>query len=298
MQNIAYTEAVGKYLADVLTPQLPLSSRQCDIVVQDVGARLQSLLARWNDHSFRSTILVTAIEEATFYQPDAYLDVKALVVQAIRNSRIEDYHATPHTLISDEHMKDILAAGVGYFAALDLEAVAKGAHSIGNKDPFGHLPVRYPNAWEVLSHMSDQAQTKYQPIVATAGTYLQLPRGPVGMRRPSIIVANGMDETIDPALAGLLRGIEVGHLDYFFVPCFKMLTRNIEKLYSVLDYVFHRKALFITANYLMAPGTVLQRIPLVRPPSFTGEVASLLLDPTGLLEVHHETLKQLALGWL
>jgi hypothetical protein len=69
------------YTRSVLGPQLRslrLSTRQWEIVVDDVTQRLESLLAHWNDEFFRRTILVVATEEASFWEPrTASLEIRS-----------------------------------------------------------------------------------------------------------------------------------------------------------------------------------------------------------------------------
>ena len=82
------------YTQSVLLPQLrslALSKRQREIVLEDVSRRLESLLFHWNDRAFRRTILMLGTEEATFWEPQAAsLEIRSLVVVAVRNSLIED----------------------------------------------------------------------------------------------------------------------------------------------------------------------------------------------------------------
>ena len=90
------------YTQSVLLPQLrslALSKRQGEIVLKDVSRRLESLLFHWNDQAFRRSILMLGTEEATFWEPqNASLEIRSMVVVAVRNSLIEDLGASqPYT---------------------------------------------------------------------------------------------------------------------------------------------------------------------------------------------------------
>ena len=124
------------YIQFVLLPQLrslALTKRQRAIVVEDVSRRLESLLFHWSDLEFRRTILILGTEEASFWEPQtASLEIRSLVVVAIRNSLIEDLGAFhPYTKVlesrkkqlRDEQMPSITSEATSYFEAANLDLV-------------------------------------------------------------------------------------------------------------------------------------------------------------------------------
>ena len=90
---------VQGYTQSLLLPQLrslALSKRQREIVVEDVSRRLESLLSHWSDLAFRRTILILGTEEASFWEPyTASLEIRSLVVVAVRNSLIDVSDKSP-----------------------------------------------------------------------------------------------------------------------------------------------------------------------------------------------------------
>src|SRR5262249_51351304 len=144
----------------LLLPQLRslgLSKRQREIVVEDVTERLESLLSHWCDVSFRRTVLVLGTEEASFWSPrNANIEIRSLVVVAVRNSLIEDL-GTPHPyskallspkiLLPDSRMPWITGEAIKAFQKVDLG----GMRAHPRRDVFGDLPRRFPIAWRVLS---------------------------------------------------------------------------------------------------------------------------------------------------
>lgn len=166
------------YTDDVLGPQLRtlgLNNRQRSIVAADVRRRLNSLLAHWDDLVFRRTALLCGVEEATFYDPLCVaLDVRALVVAAIRNSLIEDLGTSrPATqelglrqrVLPDTHMPVITRAAIEYFdrhAPSQLPLAAVDA----KYDVFGALALRFPGAWHALSTLANSTacEVAYEPL--------------------------------------------------------------------------------------------------------------------------------------
>ena len=128
--------------------------------LEDVRDRLTSVLSRWNDEAFRRPVLQTGIEEARFYQPASVeLEIRALVVIAVRNSRVGDLNAdvpaTPglrHAL-ADAEMPAITGQAIRYFSQIDLAALSEYLSPPQN-DVFGNLPAQYPTAWNAISHLA------------------------------------------------------------------------------------------------------------------------------------------------
>src|SRR5262249_20236114 len=138
------SEPISAYLQQHLTGQLAtrgLTDRQIATVVDDVRLRLASLLRHWNDPSMRQTILFPGREEATFYEPsDANLDVRSLVVVAVRNSCLEHLASTPEAArqlgvadqaVSDRDIPVITGDAIAYFREIDLASVVADAASPG-----------------------------------------------------------------------------------------------------------------------------------------------------------------------
>src|SRR5260370_24260900 len=89
---------VQGYTQSILVPQLGslgLTKRQRKIVAEDVTKRLESVVSHWSDVPFRRTVLAIGTEEAAFWEPcSASLDIRSLVVVAVRNSLVTDLNAT------------------------------------------------------------------------------------------------------------------------------------------------------------------------------------------------------------
>jgi hypothetical protein len=157
---------VQGYTQSVLAAQLEslgLTQHQREIVVNDVTERLESLLSHWSDVPFRRTVLAIGTEEASFWEPrSASIEIRSLVVVAVRNSLITDLNASraytralrsEKELLPDRQMPWITGEAINYFEATDLD----GVHPQPQRDMFGSLPRRFPNAWQVLSLLGNSS---------------------------------------------------------------------------------------------------------------------------------------------
>jgi len=296
---------VHGYTRSLLVPQLQslgLSKRQWEIVVQDVARRLESLLSHWSDMPFRRTILVLGTEEACFWRPhSASIEIRSLVVVAVRNSLIEDLGTSqPYTkalrsreeLLPDERMPWITSEAIEYFAAANFDAMQIQP----KQDVFGDLPHRFPNAWHALSLLGGLSEggIACEPPMAEAEP-MDFSASKRDVQHRSV-VASGIDPRLDDHLVEMLRHIKLREVDMFFSPAFKWITRDPEKLLSIIDSVLRYGGTVLTLNYLLSPTYIARRNPLMRPAHYTSEIPSQLTNPEGLSDRHKEALASLTSG--
>jgi hypothetical protein len=303
VQGIVSMKVVQEYTQSVLVPQLQslgLSKRQWEIVADDVTQRLGSVLSHWTDGPFRRTILVLGTEEASFWEPRTVrLEIRSLVVVAVRNSLIEDLGAArPYfkvlqsrsPLLPDERMPWITSEAVNYFDSADLDRLQIEARP----DVFGDLPRRFPNAWHGLSLLGDSSESEIACELPTAESEpMDLPSSRRNVEH-HVEVASGIDPRLDDQLQRILSLIKAGELDLFLAPSFKGITRNPEKLLSVIDHVLRFGGTVLTPNYLLSPTYLARRDPLLRPIHDYSELAAQLADAHGLSERHKAALAVLA----
>lgn len=296
---------VDGYTQSVLMPQLRsfgLSDRQREIVAEDVARRLDSSLSHWHELPFRRTILVLGTEEATFWEPrTADLEIRSLVVVAVRNSLIEDLGAfQPYTkalksrkeLISDELMPWITSEAIKYFEKADLEALQVQP----KRDVFGDLPRRFPNAWRALHLLGTSSDCEVAcELPAAEAESMDLSLSKRHVQRHNVVVS-GIDPSLDDHLLDMLRQITLGKLDLFFSPSFKGITRNPEKLLFIIDHLLRHGGTVLTVNYLLSPTHVARRNPLLRPAHYTSEIEAQMANSDGLAEQHKDLLASLTAG--
>ena len=112
------------------------------------------------------TVLAIGTEEATFWEPSsASLDIRSLVVVAVRNSLVTDLNATraytkalrsAREFLPDHQMPWITGEAINYFQAANLDTVQVQPE----RDLFGSLPRRFPNAWHVLSLLGNSSDSE------------------------------------------------------------------------------------------------------------------------------------------
>jgi hypothetical protein len=305
---------VTTYLEHYLSPQLAshgLIDRQITPVLEDVRARLTSLLYRWNDPKVRPTLLFPGREEATFYEPsDADLEIRSLVVVAIRNSCLEHLASTPeaarHLGVADQAIPDrdipaITGGAISYFRQLDLGQVATTqAHVANAADVYGDLPARYPAAWQATSRLAslgeDEREASYPAVPARAPA---IPVGPSlpqrwnpAFRRGQVI--SGMERGIEEPLQRVLRLIKNGIVPMLFSDSFKMITRNPIKLFEIIEFVLGNGRAVVTHNYYLENGYVARRRPLLRPAHTAPEAREKFQNRCGLVQKHDAALREIA----
>ncbi len=293
---------VQGYTQSILAAQLQslgLTRRQREIVVKDVTERLESLLSHWSDVPFRRTVLAIGTEEASFWEPrSASMEIRSLAVVAVRNSLVTDLNASraytralrsQRELLPDEQMPWVTGEAIKYFQAVNLDAIQPQPH----RDMFGSLPRRFPNAWRVLSllgNSSDPEITCNLPM--TVAEPLDFLASGMGLVRHSEI-ESGIDPGLNPFLADVLKKVENKEIGPFLSSSFKGITRNPEKLLSIIEHVLRFGGTVLTPNYLLSPSYLARRDPLLRPAHFSSELAAQIANPDGLSERHREALAAL-----
>ena len=303
---------IATYLRQHLTGQLAsrgLTDQKIAPVVEDVRCRLTSLLSRWDDLAFCKTLLFLGREEATFYDPaDADLNVRSLVVMAIRNSLVENLASTPEAarrmgaagpVLLDRDMPTITSDAVRFFSEVNLSDLARAsAGDIGGADAFSGLPTAYPAAWRALSELStlEGAESDYPAVPANLPGFAvgrSLPAGWQAGESPSQVLS-GMERAIEPPLLRVLRLIKNGVVPALFADSFKMITRHPAKLLEVIEFVLSSDRAVVTHNYYINNGHVAQRIPLLRPAHTVREARDKFQDLSGLSPGHERALREIS----
>jgi hypothetical protein len=301
---------VEDYLNQVLSPQLGacgLNFKQRELVLWDVRERLISVMGNWRDEGFRRAVLLLGLENAAFYEPcDVDIEIRALVAVAVRNSMLEDLTATypyRHEFASaaeclpDTYVPEITRSAARFFA----EAWRRKPDwmvAASRPDVFRLLAAKYPLTWQRLTQLaSSPEQEQLLQVEAVVQRPAGLPGGPVPlMGAPVWAALSGYSPVIDPALAGILKNIVSGDMPYFYSPCFKTVTRNPEKLLHVIETLLCANKSFATLNYLIEPGYVSRRSPLVPPMHSQSDLADQLTNLTGLTQKHRQVLQAVSEG--
>lgn len=300
---------IRTYIAEALIPGLRMNGvpdRQATMVASDVEIRLRAILSRWNDVSFRRTLLTLGHEEAANHKPaNVDLDIRSLVVVAIRNSALEEICSTqeaaeayglPHPIPLDAHMLKITRAASRYFARFDLQKEARKVDPPHNdEDPFAALPIKYPATWAAFEALASNPGIETRYPARPTGSVLSIsdvdsPEAPPTHAKSSDIMS-GMDPRLGQSLREALRDHVINQVPEFYTPSFKHLTRHPGKLMGVLEFLFHHGIAFVTNNYYLSNGHVIQRNPLLRPIHKQSELAGAIAEAvTNAVGVHRESL--------
>lgn len=278
-----------------------------NMVIKDVENRLISVISKWNDDNFRKVILFPGVEEAFFYEPcDVELDVKAMVVIAIRNSLIEDISSTKEAskklglkkpMIDDKDILNITRSSIEYFKSINIESLSREFKHMQQPNPYIELKYKYPVTWLALTYLSDTTRQyyTYQPLIKPE---IQLENYQTLFKEESdnfLVedIQSGMDMEFSPGLKGILKSIINNEIQAFYVDCFKMISRNQEKLFKLMEMVLRSDAPVVTSNYYISNGYVARRKELLKPSHSNEEVYNKLTNYTGLRKTHLEALKSI-----
>ena len=296
---------VSDYVNGVLDRQLltlGLNKHQRQIVLADVQRRLVSLLSHWQDVQFRRTVLEVGKEEASFWRPEhAPLEIRSLVVVAIRNSLLTDLNAdrayTPklrstREKLPDGKMPEITSAAIRYFSQAPLEATEFSTNAA--EDLFGSLQERFPVAWEAFGLLgSSSAQEVPYRSSHLADSFEPFDFSGCGTKGRTVI-ESGIEPKPNPQLASILRGIEQNGGGALITGSFKHISRNPEVLFMVVDHVLRHNGTILTPNYYMTPVRLARRIPPLRPAHTTTEVTERLRNTEGVVGLHRTALAGLS----
>jgi hypothetical protein len=143
---------------------------------------------------------------------------------------------------------------------------------------------------------------RYPPVAAARAPIPELAVDTVQPESPGLrstvahrsVILNGIDPRFDTYLRDTLKLVHDGELTALFTPSFKHLSRNMAKLYHVLEIVLTRGAPVVTPNYYMADGLVAARRLLCRPVHEPEGFLAYCRDLEGVAPVHAEALTHFA----
>lgn len=268
-------EAIEHYLHDILAISIKnhgVSEGFVKQIIDTVGTQIYSCVRHWEDVPFRKALLLIGSEEGPFYEPAGKKDVKCFVVVTIRNSPLEtiqsmDYEkAGLSSELSDRHIKTITGKAISYFNQLDFGELSKAVKEDSHFDLYADLAQRFPVAWTALQRAAGSVgkTTEYTKVrferpfvldgIATTST-----------KNNEMIkaVVDGYSLDIDPQLSTALYNV-VSSEGLFAVDCFKMVSRNIEKLLKIMEFLLTHDRAFVTSNLYLENGYVERRIKPLR----------------------------------
>lgn len=261
---------IQEYLDSLLNSGLKeIKYRYREKIVADIKDRMCSLLARWDDKDFRRTVLFVTDEEALFYEPNASIDVKRFVVATVRNSMLEiaaSVNCSQFKMqepLSNEAIIGITSNAILYFKQCDFDTLKYEATRMKYTDIYGEAIHKYPLAWEILKKA---ALMKNEELI-----FEETPKNDslniddeFDKSECKIVVCDGYSLEFDDYLKEELGNVVTGTGNVFYVDCFKMLSRNFEKILHVLQIIFDYDRVFVTCNYYISNGVIEKRKKILR----------------------------------
>ena len=156
-------DAVSHYLNHILTPRLQgygVTEQFLLYTISTIHAQMTSLLRHWNDRAFRNTVLLLGMEEGSFYEPPAKIEVRCFVVVTIRNSPIETIQSNTYPeaglsqILNSKDVKEITSEAIRYFSKQDFAELCSQAKLSTKRDLYLELAEEHPVAWASLQCLS------------------------------------------------------------------------------------------------------------------------------------------------
>lgn len=296
-------DVIKSYLDDILKPTLKhygTSKSFLEQISSNIGNQLYSAIFHWNNIKFRKALLLIGLEEGAFYEPAGNIDVRCLVVIAIRNSLFETLQSDNYKAaglprpLNDSQVKSFIGKSIEYFNKIDIVSLSQKLELGKFTDIYGDIVVRYPVSWAALQILgTNKAKcSRYASLVFDTPYELTELNYSVKNRDTDIIVEDGYNSAFSDQYLTALSNIVASDTSCFIISSFKSLTRNFEKLLKIMEFLLsHRKAL-VSANYYIRNGYVERRIPIVKAEHTTREIRQNLENTSGLGPMHRRALKE------
>lgn len=303
-------EEVNAYLREVLLPSLRrfrVSETFSAHIIETVRRQMESFLRHWDDLAFRKALLTIGIEEGTFYEPAAKLDVKCFVVVTLRNSPLETIQSEAYAStgmekrISDDAVRAITGRAIRFFRSLDFDSLCLQAKKSTGPDFYQEVAAWHPVAWGALRALGTAtAKTVDYPEVpfeepfridALDSSYGKT-QEPEEAVRFKDTVFDGYSPCWEPALVELLEHISTSGGNIFIADSLKSVTRNFEKLMDMLEFLLTHEQKFASTNFYMENGHVERRVNPLRAGHTMTEMANNLRQLSGLGHRHAAALKK------
>ena len=248
-------------LPEMLTGACGVAAPDARLVAEDVLCRAEA--AARLDRDSCEILAAPFLEESFGHEPDgASAWMKAITTLVIRNSRLEELHASGP--VNDGGITAITTNGLGPLSHL-IAARRRRPRPAGSAgDPFEGLALAYPRAWSCFAALrtalvSGGGRVGYRPpqapllglpdasevIDAPQAEHVELPSGAL-----SAVVLSGIDSRFDHNALRLLQAAESEEM-VIALSGLSRISRNSRKLLRVMEFFLARKATVLTTNYLL-----------------------------------------------
>lgn len=301
-------DVVKTYAEKILKPflnsyKIPL--KVVHSISEDIKTRLYSLLSIWNDNENRQAILTIGLEEATYYEPfDVQIEIRALVVVAIRNSEFENLVSTNEAAMKygfdkpplpESSVKELTYSSIEYFKRVNLESLIYQVSSANNI--YLTILESYPMTAAALKHLGSWSNKgiSYPKITLHNESLRKIidfsKSHDMIVNDNGVYVESGIEPSFSIELLKMLEMIAHNKLPMMFNDCFKGTTRNIEKLFKIIEYILDINGIYLTNNFLISNGFVSKRKELLKPMHTNKDMLKNLSNINGLNKTHLKYIK-------
>lgn len=263
------------YIEDYLDKKLYFQLRERNIkyryiqqVQNDIKNRMYSLLSVWGNEKKREGILLLAREEANYYIPKANDDVRAFVVTTIRNSMLEIAASNScmqfnmSEPLSNEEIQRITQEAIRFFDCISFEILEQELDT-DFTDVYEEAIKKYPLAWKAIFELANMETQETDCDFRFPENDMDRDRT-IKVTAAQTVICDGYTLEFDDYLKQVIGEVISGKVNIFYSDCFKMISRNFEKVLHVLQILLENDCVVCTSNYYISTKCLSKRSKLVR----------------------------------
>ena len=302
---------INKYTNEILYNKL-IEMGIKEIYVQEITLNIKeqiySVVYNWNDIYFRKGLLVIWQEEGKFYEPEADLVIKNFVVVAVRNSLLEIPFSVESKKVElreplpEENIKIITSDAINYFKNIDFYKLCQEVQKEEIKDKYKEITNKYPMAWKAICELGNcnSKKTVYTNVevkdkIRISDLEVDTENESKEIKKFVEDTQSGISEKFSEALVNNIKNILECENGVLYADCFKMVTRNFEKLLKLIEILLENNKVFLTSNYLITNSYISKREEIYRA-SHTNNIYSRIKSPeflVGLSKTHRGYLAEI-----
>ena len=303
-------EIIENYIERVLNNRLKsfnLEEKYIKIIKENIKKQMYSLIFHWRNEEFRKGILLIGEEEGKFYEPETSLEVKEFIVVTLRNSYLEcifsvDYRSMGLKKKLDESLvKVVTSEAIEYFKNVNFLNISEEINGLEIDDVYGNIIKEYPLAWNALINLGKcisnrivfKEKVKERKIKTEELNKLYKEEKSLGFFKDE---QSGISEEFSQNLIKIINGVIEKENRVLYVDCFKMLTRNFDKLLNIIEILLENKDYLLTSNYLITNTYIGKRKNILRAAHTQKEVEEKIKNDEfylGLSKTHRDILEKL-----
>jgi hypothetical protein len=266
-----------------------------EAIGSDILMRGQAFAAL--DHAAQKALAAPFVENAVNHEPvELSVDLRAAATVVVRNSRLEEAHASGP--VKEGGIRGLTTLGAHVLA----QFLHAGPHhrSPWRTDPFAHLPETFPRAWAALSTLStalssDGGRVSYRAPHAPVPSWpdaSEIVPARQSEQHPGSVVQSAVDTALNEQLVNTMRAV-IDHKILLYVPSLSRVSRNMDVLLYVIEMLLAHGAPILTTNYLIRTNDVwVRQGQLVPPPmSTSAKPTSGVENLTGLSGSHRKVVQ-------